>query len=329
MGPDIETSSAITDVNSTWERVARWVLLTGSRLTVAGGISITITLAAGALVAVGLLEVGPNSAVATLFGSGITSGLVTLMTVALSINQLILSRVFGSPSSLRDRLEGSNELRQRVERFSAQSSTPNDPAGFLAVLGTGIATRAGNLQSVLEDSAWDPPEEVTDAVSDLQTYGENIDDRVEAKRSLHDVLSTILGTGYAVNLTATRQLRNEYPEELPREALTELEALESLMESIAVTRQFFKTIALQEDLARLSRLVVYTGLVAFFVVVSVTLIYRTNSATVSETQLPVIVTVSIGVASAPLAVFSSFILRSATIAHETLSVGPFVPPQER
>lgn len=329
VGPDIETSTAIRDVNGVRERAVNWILLGGNRLVVSAGIVLAITLGVAVLVGLGLLAVGPSSAVATLFGSGITSGVVTLMTIALSINQLILSRVFGSPNKLGDRLEGTNELRQRVERFADQPSSPNDPAAFLSVIGTTIATRASRLQAVLEDAAWNAPDEVADSVSELRTYGENIDDHLEAERNIHNALSAVLGTGYAFNVAAIRQIRNKYAEELPRAALTELETLESLLESVAVTRQFFKTIALQEDLARLSRYVVYTGIFAFFTVVAVTLVYRTNSVTIPEAYLPAVVSVGIGVASTPLAVFSAFVLRSATIAHETLSVGPFVPPQER
>lgn len=329
MSSEIETSATIRDVSGLREQFVHWVLLEGDRLIVAAIITLGVTLCVAALVRLELVAVGPNSAVAALFGSGITSGVVTLVTIALSVNQLILSRMFGSPNKLEDRLEGTNKLRRRVARFAELPATPNDPAAFLSVLGDSIGTRTSNLQSVLEEVAWTPPAEVTDAISDLGTYGDRIDDHLESKRTIHDALSAVLGTGYAINLAATRQIRNEYAEELPQEAVVELEALESLLESVAVTRQFFKTIAIQEDLARLSRYVVYSGLFAFVTAIMVTLVYRTNTTTVAEASLPTVVSLAIGVATAPIAVFSAFVLRSASIAHETLSVGPFIPPKER
>jgi hypothetical protein len=58
----------------------------------------------------------------------------------------------------------------------------------------------------------------------------------------------------------------------------------------------------------------------------VTLIYRTNSTTLSVAVLPV---VSVGVVVAPLGMFVAYILRAATVARQTVSVGPFVPSRNR
>lgn len=41
-----------------------------------------------------------------MFGSGIVAGLFTVITVALTVNQLISSRVFGSPNTLSSKFEG-------------------------------------------------------------------------------------------------------------------------------------------------------------------------------------------------------------------------------
>lgn len=56
------------------------------------------------------------------------------------------------------------------------------------------------------------------------------------------------------------------------------------LESIAVTRQFLKTLSLQQDFGRLSRVLVYSGLAAFATVVSLTLVYRTGSVPSSSTS---------------------------------------------
>ena len=102
-----------------------------------------------------------------------------------------------------------------------------------------------------------------------------------------------------------------------------------LLETVAVTRQFFKTLSLQQDLARLSRLVAYSGFVALVVSIAMALIYRPDSVTVPAQHLPLVFSLAIGVILAPLAVFLAYVLRSAPIARHTISVGPFVPPEER
>ncbi|WP_205743002.1 hypothetical protein [Halalkalirubrum salinum] len=127
-------------------------------------------------------------------------------------------------------------------------------------------------------------------------------------------------------MTAVHHLQNEYHASLSEEVRTEFQAIEELLESIAIVRQFYKTIAIQQDFATVSRLLIYSGVLALVTVISLTLIYRTNSVTVPASILPVVVSVGIGIIVSPLALFVTYILRAATIARRTVSVGPFVPP---
>lgn len=130
-------------------------------------------------------------------------------------------------------------------------------------------------------------------------------------------------------MNAVHHIQNEHAASLPDDVRTELEAIEKLFGSLAIVRQFYKTIALQQDFASLSRLIVYSGLVALASAISLTLLYRTGSTTIPASTLPLVVAVGIGVIVSPFALFASYILRSATIARQTTSVGPFVPPSER
>jgi len=58
----------------------------------------------------------------------------------------------------------------------------------------------------------------------------------------------------------------------------------------------------------------------------VALMYLTSSVTLPILVLPVVVSIGIGIIIAPLALFVSYILRAATVARKTVSVGPFIPP---
>jgi hypothetical protein len=282
-----------------------------------------------ALVSAGVLAVGPNSSAATIFGSGLTSGVVTLVTVALSINQLVLSRVFGSITELTDRLDGSRDLRQSVEEIAGVPSSPNDPADFLSMIATTLSERASRLLAMGESADWGSTAGITSALHDFVEYGQSIDDRLESNSKVTDILGVVLGPEYATNMTAVHHLQNEYATSLPEDAREEFRAIEELLESIAVVRQFYKTIAIQQDFAELSRLIVYSGLIALLSAISLTLVYRTNSVTLPVSVLPVVVSVGIGVIVAPLALFVAYILRAATVARQTVSVGPFVPPENR
>ncbi len=325
---EIQTANSVQEKETLRERAAAWVLLEGDRRGVAAGIVIGVAGLIGALIWSGVLAVGPNSFAATLFGSGLTSGVVTLVTIALSINQLILSRVFGTPDVLADRLEGARDLRQGVEALAERPSSPTDPTEFLSMIAITLSDRTSKLLGLSESIEWHPPAEVTNALDDFVEYGQSIETSLEGNPTVTDSLCVVLGPEYALNMNAVHHLQNEHAATLPDDARTELEAIDQLFESIAIVRQFYKTIALQQDYASLSRLIVYSGVVALVTSISLTLLYQTGSTTISPSTLPLVVTLGIGVIASPFALFAAYTLQSATIARQTTSVGPFIPPRE-
>jgi hypothetical protein len=325
MGPEIRTESSVYG-KTTWERVTSWVLIEGDRAVVASGITVSIVGIVGALLWGEILAVGPDSSVDSLFSSGLTAGVMTIITITLSINQLVISRVTGTVDSLTDRLHGARVLREDIANIAGRPSSPNDPAAFLSLIARTLSDRVSTLRAMNESGDWTPPGEVTVALRDIGEYGENIDSQLENNTQVNYVLTVLLGTEYAVNLRAVQQLQNRYAESFSEDVQAEFQAIDKLLESIAIVRQFYKTIALQQDFAELSRLIVYTGLIAFVTAISLTLIYRENSVMIPPSMLPVVVSMGIGVVTVPLALFVSYILRAATIARQTVSVGPFVPP---
>jgi hypothetical protein len=329
MDTGIPTASSIGKPETLRNRIVDWVILDGSRHVVAAGIVALVVGFFTALVWADVVAVGVGSSVDRAFGSGLTAGVVTLVTIALSINQLILSRVFGSPGQLRDRLDGARTLRTRVMKIAGEPSSPNDPAAFLSLLARTIDDRATATRRAVERGSQDSPEELTGSLSDIAEYGRSIDEHVEEGTPIVDVLSIIVGSEYATNMTAVQHLHNVHEESLPAEANAQFEALSGLFESLAVVRQFFKTLAVQQDFAMLSRLLVYTGLLGLLASLALTLVYSTDAVAIDPSLLPVIVPIAFGIAITPLAVFSAYVLRAATVAYRTVSVGPFVPPDER
>jgi hypothetical protein len=162
---------------------------------------------------------------------------VTLVTIALSINQLILSRVFGSPNELFDQLSGTRDLRRRIREHAGEPSVPNDPAEFLNLVAETLTERATRLGSASEDADHDQPRAVDEYASGIAAYGESISTKIESQTAIVNVLEVILGTEYARNMTATEHLRNAYGDRLSDAAEAELDVIEDLLESIAVTRR--------------------------------------------------------------------------------------------
>lgn len=327
MAPDVQSRHSVLNERSLRVRVVDWVVLQGNRQLVALGIALLASVFVWILISADVLAVGPDSSVATLLGSGITSGVITLLTVALSINQLIISRIFDPINELTDRLDGAREVRANAEELLGQHATPNDPAAFLSLIAIEVADRSARLLALADSKEWKPATEITAMVGDFKTYGESIDENIEPEMSVSDTLNVILGPEYAFNLTAASYLQAKFEDDLPAEAMVELQGIEDALESIAVVRQFYKTVAIQQDLAELSRVLVYTGLFALLYTIVLTLVYRTGSVTVPLRVLPAMVTAGTGIVFIPLALFVSYILRAATVARRTVSVGPFVPPQ--
>jgi hypothetical protein len=329
MSDGVTTESSVRSIDGPVERATHWLVLGGNRVAVAGLLVGAVVVAFLVLAQVGLVAIGPESTAASAFSSGLISGTVTLVTIALSINQLILSRVFGSPNELFEQLAGTRDLRERVRRHAGESAVPNDPAEFLGLVAGTLTERAERLASAAEGPDGERPPEVEAYARGIAAYGESITAKVESQTAIVGVLEVILGTEYAQNMTATEHLRNEHGDSLPETAQAELKAIDDLLEAVAVTRQFFKTLSLQQDFARLSRVVAYSGLVALVASIAVALVYRPDSVTVPAAALPFVFSLGVGVVITPLAVFIAYVFRAATIARHTVSVGPFVPPEER
>lgn len=314
-----------SETDSPLDRAAYWLLVSGNRFVVGALAAAALFVATFALVALDLVAVGPDSNARSVFGSGFVAGILTVITIALSINQLILSRVFGTPDELTDRLEGSRDFRERLRELADEPSAPNDPGEFLGLIAATLDDRTSALREAIEDSEWDQPDEVDRYLDGIEEYARSIDEDVEPDATTMEVLDVILASDYARNLTATEHVANKFADELSPTARTHLDAVDGLLELVTVTRQLFKTVALQQDFARLARVVAYTGLLSLFVSVVLGLLYRTNAVTVPEGTLPLVVSAGLAVIVVPLTVFLAYILRAATIARYTVSVGAFTP----
>ncbi len=310
------------------DRLAQWVLIDANRLLMATVVVAGVFVLTEALLYANLITVGPESTVKTMFGSGVVSGLFTLITVALTINQLISSRVFGSPNTLRERYDGADELRRSVERVTGGSPGPVDTVAFISMLGEEIE----RLASTLEERAREPPGGVppmlSEYVSDLSAYAATVTG-VSRRMEPAVVTSTLAGSDYARFVSRTDELVSDHADQLSEGAEETIDDIGRMLEALAITRQYFKTIAIQQELAKLSRLIIFTGLPALLVAFYVTLVYRTSPTSVLNPDLlPVVVGGAIAVVIAPLVVLLVYILRIATIMRYTVSVGPFAPPVE-
>lgn len=324
---DVQSSADDTaGVGGILVRAWGWILVGANRYLLTGLVTGATFLLLLGLIRIELVAVGPGSNVASLFGSGFVSGILTLTTIALSINQLLLSRVFGTPDEYIKELEGAETIRERVRSRSDAHVTPNDPAAFLSLVAETLVEHAETLEDAVHATDWDAPAEVEGYVEGLVDYGEHIEANVSDRIPITDVLLTVLGSRYAFELAATERIRSTYEPHLTQGIESQLDAIYDLLEVLAISRQFFKTISLQQDFAQLSRVVAFTGVVGIVTSVVLTLVYREGGVAIDPQLLPLAVSLGVAIAVLPLAAFVSYVVRAATIARYTVSVGPFVPP---
>jgi hypothetical protein len=319
------------DSSDTLNPVKQWCFLTGSRSLFTAVVLFGILVVTGVLVETGIVYVGAGSSLRSTLASGMFSGLLTLITVALSINQLILSRVFGSPADLTDRLEGNLDFREKVEEIADVPASPNEPGAFLALIAEELESRAAQVERLVVESDEQLGDEFEDLTSDLVKYAEHLGEAEGTENTL-EVLHITLGTEYADHIDTTRKLQNKYGDRLPEEATGHLESMLELLKSVAVIRQFFKTLAIQQDLAALSRRLIYSGVVAVLLTYYLSAVYTASSSmptTIAAGYMPVVMTVVTPLVLSPLVVLVVYLLRVATVTLYTASVGSFVPPEER
>lgn len=324
-------------MSTSWARdadnpAARWLFITGNRLGVAALLSLLFVVLAALLIEFGVVYAGPGSNLSTALSSGLLSGLLTLLTVALSINQLILSRLFGSVGSLSDQLEGTLDYRRTVEEIADVAASPNEPSAFLGLLADTLGRRVEDFRREVESAAvsldsGDDAETFATAVTD---YADHLSTATELADPFKVLLVT-LGTDYADQIDTTRGLRSEYGGELPEAAEEALDDVFELLKAVATMRQFFKTVALQQELAMLSRRLIYTGVPAVLVTYFLSHTYTAASdvpPAIDPAYLPVVAAIAAGVIFSPLAMLVASLLRVATISLYTVSIGTFIPPEK-
>lgn len=316
-------------MTNSMNKVKKWFLIDGSRLVVASLFVIGSFLITYWFTKLGFVTFQPASAVSTMYGSGIVSGMFSLITITLTVNQMVLSRVFGTVNELTDRIDGSLEFRHTVEDLAAQSTSPNQPSQFIVLIGETITERATAFEKHVGKANQDLKDDADEYLSDVYAYADRIED-VKGTEDTQQIVSTLLGPGYAQNLTATDRLLRKYDDELSDSVRTELEALLELIKSVGVARQFFKTVAIQQDLAQLSRMLAYIGAPVLLAVFFVTSMYTSHpTTTIAQPLLAEVVSLGVAIVFIPLSILLSYILRVASIARYTVSAGPFIPPEEK
>lgn len=303
------------------------VLLTADRLVVAGAVVGAVLVTLVGLDRFGVVRFAGGRPTLTLLGS-LVGGNLTLITVVASINQLVLSRELKAPEDLRDQMAAVDDYRGELRSFADGVVPPVTPSPFLAFVVDVLRRHSRELRA-LAGTATD--EEVRAAVDRLARTLAVQMDRLDAivgeeSTSWFRALAAMLATNYSTEIRTIEQLRHERSEDVPARLDGALDELGRGLKHLDVARQYFKTVYVQQELAKLSRLLLYAGLPAELLLVVVMGRFVAESG--ATPVPPVVVAATVAVGFAPLAILAAFILRVAVVAERTAAITPFTSPEQ-
>lgn len=319
----------VSELSTRLRRLRDWLLLDCDRYLLSLAVLAVGLVIVSWLQTSGLLSV-QGSAIPILYLFQVLIGSnVTLITIAITINQLVLSRELRSPRELQSELNAAEEYREAVERETDRSVIPEEPHDFLRILVENTRNRVDTLDSGALESV-DPrlSAEVASLQANLDAeFSEAIARLEESPDGVFPVLSTILSADFGTRLNHSRWIREVYADDLAAGTTETLEGIEQRLEHLDIARQYFKTIYLQQELAEVSKKLIYVGLLVELIAV-VTLIAVGYSAGTTffgryELLLPLAITINF----APLVLLSTHILRIATVARRTAAITPFITPR--
>ncbi|MDF9745457.1 hypothetical protein [Natrinema salsiterrestre] len=310
-------------------RFREWFLIRGNRLGVAALVSVAVF-----VIVIGLYELGvisftnPNSV--TRVASGMIAGTFSLVTLVVSVNQLILSQEFSAAGKARERLEGVVQFRRDVADTADIPATPASPARVLELVIESIHNDAADFADAVADHDDELRRVGTRYTNSVQRRTDRITDRIERSESdTFTAVSAAITYDESWHLYVATHLRGEYADSLSPAASDRLDELIDSLELLHVAREQFKTTYLQQELTRFSQLTIYCGVPSILSAILIGLLYaNVTGPSLNVAVLPYVVSALIIVVLAPLALLVSYILRTATITRRTASVGPMVPQKD-
>lgn len=313
-------------------RIRRWLLLEGDRWTIIAIVAVGIFLSTVLLGTVDIIGIHESSFVTDLFSS-LAAGVISFTGIVISINQLVVSRLFGTPESSREKIEDVRQFRAKIaEQTPDYEVLPTEPSAFMAV----VVELLFDAVRQFREATWETGDADFNRVVEEYTriiteQSESLNNRLhEGQVPLFKILLAMLNDSYSEYVNIAHGIQARYADSLSEAATRRLANLRELFDVLTISRQYFKVLYLHQVFGRLSRQLVYTGLGSLLTTLLVVLVFSTGYAPLrNEFVILVFVSLALVVTVLPLVVFSAYILRIATILKRSSAPGPFTPEGEK
>ncbi|MGM0405905.1 MAG: hypothetical protein ACQEQM_07180 [Thermoplasmatota archaeon] len=269
-----------------------------------------------------------SDSVDTLFQALLTAT-ITVATLVLTLNQLVLSQEFGAVGDQRERMKKAMDFRQDVADVIQAPVSPSRPAQFLRALVQISKKRAQDLKGAIVDTNKEElKEEIEDLTESLIGNADQVADGLDdAQFGTFDVISSALNFNYSWKIFTARRIHQKYSDDFNEEGEKAIERLIEVLSLFGPAREHFKTLYFQWSIINLSLWIIGTTIPALLVSVSMVAFFNASTYSLiifgSETLIFVIALAST-ISLVPFFILLAYILRIATVTKHTLSIGPFI-----
>ena len=313
-------------------RVQRWVLLEADRWTITAIQVVFVFLVTFLLGMTPLVHVSERTFSTSIFGA-FTSGLLSLIPIVITVNQLTISQLLATPEELRNKIQSVQNFRTDIEdRLSETEVASTDPDAFLHDVNDLVAERATTLRDAAAAADDDNPkaEDILDFAEKVLTETDELAHTVTSTDlPLIEVLLPIMDDEHSQNINTVRKIREAHPEAISHRTRTVLDELEDLFIAMDIIRQYFKTLYIQEALSNLSKLIAYTGAVSFIIsMLGIMLFSGEKPLPVSPMLIQLSISITVALAYTPIGVLVAYVARVGTIVKHTIAPGAFTPRKE-
>ncbi|SEP12647.1 hypothetical protein SAMN04487948_11555 [Halogranum amylolyticum] len=260
--------------------------------------------------------------------SGLVGAIITSTTLVVSINQLVLSQEIGSLGTQRARMDTTMDFYQNTDELFG-TTTPSEPATFIRKLLRVSQERATALRKAVGDNDEERLRaEIDRYVSDLHGNAETAHEELDnADFGTFTVVSPALDFNYAQKIHDIRRLGEVYEDVLSTDERTAFREMLEAVTMFGPVREYVKVLYIQWALVKLSRAILYASVPALIIaggmVVFVDPTTFPGTLFGLETMLWVVST-AFAISVTPFLMFTSYVLRLATLAKQTLTVGPLI-----
>ena len=230
-----------------FERLRHWLFIKGNRLYIAGGTLLAMFVVTTILDPIRTVTSQDAIPLFYVFG-GILSGNLSLLTIVLSINQLVFSRGLESPKKLQNDIEDIAALRHDVARGTGRTIAPIVPSEFLQVLLDSLRSEL----AVLADAVAETDDELAANTNSLiDSLGSQLDQVERRLRETDGGTIAVLGAMLSFTLSEEMHqvctLRAQYADRLSTEGLESLESIAKRLQQLNITRNHFESLYTQEN----------------------------------------------------------------------------------